>query len=62
MNLQAQAQNLIFSDPGITKDDIRQSLKAQLSFERIMNHCDEVITVPDEANIESAIMEAYALF
>lgn len=62
MNLQAQAQNLIFSNPEITKDDLRQTLKAHLSFEKMMNHRDETITPPDEERIESAIMEAYAIF
>lgn len=62
MNLQAQAQNLIFSNPEITKDDLRQTLKAHLSFEKMMNHTDETITPPDEERIESAIMDAYAIF
>lgn len=62
MNLQAQAQNLIFSNPEITKDDLRQTLKAHLSFEKMMTHTDETITPPDEERIESAIMDAYAVF
>lgn len=62
MNLQVQAQNLLFSNPEITKDDLRQTLKAHLSFEKMLTHSDEGITSPDEEKIESAIMEAYAVF
>ena len=62
MNLQVKAQNLLFSNPEITKDDLRQTLKAHLSFEKMLNHSDEGITPPDEEKIESAIMEAYAVF